>query len=427
MIQNMMGWRKTLVMGGVLVAAMAQPVGAQSAPAEQAKMAGAPAAPTVRPEVGALATEVQRLLINQQPKEAASKLASADAIKDKTPYEMHVFARLKGVLAATTDDAEMAVQAYGVASQGPWLQDPDKVKSLYTILSLYYNAKNYDKAFVWMDRYRQAGGNDPIVDMLRAQSYYLMGDYANAAQAMASERDKASAAGSVLPEKQFKLLADSHRLLKDKAAYTQDLETIVRHYPSQANWRLLLDRLWAKENLSMRLQLDIFRLQLATSGIQEASDFTDMAELAFQAGSTAEASAVVQQGYAAGVLGVGEKALAHQRLKDKMSAAAAQDRASLEKDVLRAKTLPDGVGMFNYGFNMFHQGLTERGIAQMEQGLAKGIPRNIDQARLRLVAAYAKAGQRDKAKQILLTLAGKTDPVGMDDTVRYWNLFLSQP
>lgn len=48
-------------------------------------------------------------------------------------------------------------------------------------------------------------------------------------------------------------------------------------------------------------------------------------------------------------------------------------------------------------------------------------------ATLRPVAAYAKAGQRDKAKLILLPLAGKTDPVGLDDTVRYWNLFLNQP
>ncbi|MBK6294848.1 MAG: hypothetical protein IPF55_11595 [Rhodoferax sp.] len=42
-----------------------------------------------------------------------------------------------------------------------------------------------------------------------------------------------------------------------------------------------------------------------------------MAELALQAGSAAEALKVMEQGYAAGVLGTGDKAAEQQRFKDK--------------------------------------------------------------------------------------------------------------
>ena len=63
----------------------------------------------------------------------------------------------------------------------------------------------------------------------------------------------------------------------------------------------------------------------------------------------------------------------------------------------------------------------------MEQALAKGIARNADLARLRLVAAYAQAKQRDKAIQVLSALAGKGDLVGYEEIVRYWKLLLRQP
>jgi predicted negative regulator of RcsB-dependent stress response len=80
--------------------------------------------------------------------------------------------------------------------------------------------------------------------------------------------------------------------------------------------------------------------------------------------------------------------------------------------------------MFNYGFNLFQAGQTERGVAQMEQALAKGIARNSDLARLKLVAVYAELKQRDKALPLLQALSGKTDPVGLEECVRYWTLLL---
>jgi hypothetical protein len=183
-------------------------------------------------------------------------------------------------------------------------------------------------------------------------------------------------------------------------------------------------RLWSKPQLASRLQLDVFRLQMASAGLTDAVDYTEMAALALQEGSAIEAASVLDQGYAAGLLVSGDKGSELQRLTDKARKSAAEDRATLEKDVLRARTLTDGLAMFNYGFNLFYSGQTERGVAQMEQGLAKGIARNADLARLRLVWAYAELKQRDKALPLLQALSGKTDPVGMEECVRYWTLLL---
>lgn len=433
MIRTDMTLRGALAIGALLAGGLSQPVAAQSGAtpgksAAPASAASAPAAvgPTVRPEMGSLLAEALRLLGSQQYKEAATKLTAAEAMVDKTPYELHVLARLKGEHASATGDADAAAQQYELASRGPWLKDADKQVTIRNLVSLYYNAKNHAKAIEWMDRYGQAGGTDPSMGNLRAQTYYLMGDYASAVKALDAEVGKAVAASKAATETQLKMLTDARRRMKDEAGSTEAMEMLVRHYPSKANWASLVQRLWAKPSLAMRLQLDVFRLQQATAGLTEPSDFTEMAELALQAGSAAEALKVMEQGYAEGVLGSGDKVAAQQRFKDKVTKLAAEDRATLEKDLANASKAADGTAMFNYGFNMVHLGLVERGVAQMEKGLAKGMARNGDLAKLRLAAVYAQLGQRDKAKQILSTVTAKAEPVGLNDTVRYWIMFLAQ-
>lgn len=404
----------------------AQPVAASPAAASSAP-AGAVTELTVRPEIGVLLQDAQRLLAEKKSQEAADKLLAAEAVADKTGYELHILARLKLSLALATADAALAAQQYQLASSGTWLSQSDRMLSLQSVIGLYYNTKHYDKAIEWTARYREAGGSDPGMDMLLAQSYYLNADYANAAKALLVEVDKATAQGKAPTERQLLLLADARRRLRDDAGHAKALETVVQYYPSKANWRTLLGHLWARPQLAPRLQLDLFRFQLANLGFSEASDYSAMAELALQEGSAIEAGKVLEQGYAAGLLGGADKAGELKRLGDKVNKSAAEDRATLEKDVARAKTLPDGLAMFNYGFNLYQLGQTERGLAQMEQGLAKGIARGSDLARLRLVAAYAQLGRRDKATQQLSALAGRTEPVGLDELVHYWNLWLRQP
>ena len=400
---------------------------ASASAAPSSTPAGTEAVPTVRPEFGVFLQDAQRLLADKKNQEAADKIQAAEAVTAKTPYELHILARIKGALAVANGNADMAAQQYELANTGAWLTAVERVSLLQAVTALYYNAKDYANALSWVDRYFQAGGNDAGMETLRAQSYYLKGDYANAAKALTAEIGKATSAGQKPAEIQLRLLADSRSRVRDEGGHAQALEALVQYYPNQTRWQSLLVRLWSKPMLAPSLQLDVFRLQKAAAGLGEASDYTDMAEMALQAGSAVEASAIIEQGYAAGVLGVGPKAGDAGRLRAKAAKAAVEDRSTLEQDVARAKGLPDGLAMFNYGFTLFQIGQTERGIAQMEQGLARGIARHSDSAKLRLVAAYAQMKGADKATVWLSTLAGKTDPVGLDDIVRYWGLFLRQP
>ena len=420
MMQENSRLRWALLGSAILANLLCQPVRAQTpAPLPAASAA---VAPTVRPEIGRVLQEAQGLLIDGKSGAAADKLRAADAVENKTPYEQHVLARLKIALAGLSGDAEFAAQQFELASQGPWLGATEKQTALRSVASLYYNAKNYAKAIEWAGLYQQAGGLEPSVNTMLAQSYYLVADYAKAASALQAEISKANAAGKAPAEIQLRLLADSRGRVKDVAGRRRALEDLVQHYPSQANWRALLAQFWGTPSLAPRLHLHVFRLQSISAGLTEAGDYTDMARLALQEGSATEAGKVLEQGDAAAVLSASDRAV--QDLRDKLGAAAAQDRRTLEADLLRARSMPDGLALFNYGFNLFHTGQTERGLAQMEQALAKGIARNGDLARLRLVAAYAQVKERDKALQLLTVLADRNDPVGLEDLVRYWKLFL---
>lgn len=431
MIEKSRAMQLALACSVILATAWGQPAHAQSttgaqqvAPSPASANSAADAPPTVRPEIGNPLLDAQRLLIEKNNEQVAAKVQAAEAVADKTPYELHILARVKGALAIAMGDADLAVQQYELASQGPWLKPADKAARLQAIVALYYNVKNYAKAIEWIEKYQQVGGDDPAMKMALAQSYYLKADYANAAKTLAIEVGNAIAAGKAPDEMQLKLLIDSRMRLKDEAGSAKALETMVQYYPSQANWRSLIARLWAKPKLAARLQMDVFRLQMAAAGLADETDYTEMAALALQEGSAIEASKVLEQGYAAGVLVAGDKARELKLLTDKVGKAAAEDRNTLEKDIARARALPDGHALFNYGFNLFQLGQSERAVAQMEQALAKGIARNGDLARLRLVSVYAKLNQPEKAVELLATLVGKVEPIGLDDCVRYWKLFL---
>ena len=99
----------------------------------------------------------------------------------------------------------------------------------------------------------------------------------------------------------------------------------------------------------------------------------------------------------------------------------------MEADALSAQKAPDGTALLSVGFNMVQSAQAEAGLVLMEQGLAKGIARNADLARLRLVGAYALAGQGARAIPLLRSMAGNSNAVGHEELVHYWTLLLQKP
>ena len=235
-----------------------------------------------------------------------------------------------------------------------------------------------------------------------------------------AEIQAAEKSGSVPAEDRINLLMNAAVRQKDVAAETFALERLVMYYPKKEYWVTLLSRLQRKPNFSDRLVLDTYRLSLATGSMSAANDYSEMAQLALQTGSGAEAKQVVDKGFAAGALGVGAEAERHKRLRalvDKRLAESAKTRADDEAAALAAK---DGNDMVSLGMNQVFEGQKAKGLQTMQQGIAKGGLKRPEDAKLHLGIAQLVAGDNAKAQATLKTVSGND---GTSDLARLWSLF----
>jgi hypothetical protein len=145
----------------------------------------------------------------------------------------------------------------------------------------------------------------------------------------------------------------------------------------------------------------------------------EMAQLAMQAGVPAEAKAIIDQGYSKGMLGKGDQAERHGRLRDlvqKAHAESLKNRAQEEKEAVAAK---DGNDLVRIGLNYVYEGNAAKGLPLIEQGIKKGGLRRPDDAKLRLGEAQLYAGQKQRGVQTLREVKGND---GTADIARLWVL-----
>jgi len=362
-------------------------------------------ADTVRAEIGNPLQAAQELIKQQKYQEALVKIQEADAVANKTPYETFVLEQMRGSAAAGTGDIDTAARAFDAVITSGRLSKDDQLKILLAVSGSYYRAKEYPKAIDWAQRYQEAGGSDPSLGVLTLQSYYLNGDYANAAREAQSQIAVEEKSGSTPSEEQLQILASCYLKQNDSAGYISALEKLVTWYPKKDYWADLLARVQRQPGFSDRLTLDMYRLMLATGNLDVASDYMDMAQLALQAGYPREAQKVLEQGYTVKALGSGVEAPRQKRLKDLADHQTATDQMTLASDAQGAAGRDDNA-MVNVGYDLVINGRADQGIALMEQGIAKGELKHPDEERLLLGIAYVQSGNHSKAVQVLKVVEG---------------------
>ena len=406
----------------VLVCALAAPlVWSQTAPAPAA-VASAPAGPTIRPELRTTLVDAQALINEKQYPQAREKIQLANALADKAPYETYVIARMALSIAIADDDAPAAhkllEQILELNTSGAWLKPEETLPLMHAVGITHYRTKDYTQAAAWLDRNIKAGGTEQTIKTARIQAYLLGGNLQRGSELINEEIAASEQAQKSPPQAYIEMLAQARNNLKDQAGYTRALELLVQHYPSKANWRLLINRLWSRSDLASRLQLDVFRLASYNGTPEEATDYSEYVDFAQKGGFSGEALLAYDRGVAAGMLGTTD---AHKKLRAKLVQENEQDKKALAADTAAALKKPDGFALFNIGLNLIGMQQYDKGLELMEKGIAKGIPKRPEDARLRLAVAYAQAGQTDKAQQSLTAVSG---PEGLTELARYWVLAL---
>jgi len=375
---------------------------------------------TVRAEVGKPLQAAQELLKAQKYQDALSRIGEADAVPNKTPFEVFTIQRMRGAVAASAGMTELAIKSFEQVIAAGKLPADEQLKTLQAVAGLAYRAKDYAKSASLASQYVKQGGADAQMRSLLIQSLYLSQAFDQAArEAQAALRDD-ERAGRTPTEGQLQLLANCHVKLNDTAGYRAVLEKLVTHHPKKEYWSDLLRRVPQRTGFSSHLALDVFRLQQATGTLVSAADFVEMAQLALQDSSPVEARKIIDQGFAAGVLGTGADADRHKRLRDLASKGVADELRSLansDAEAASGAVAPTGTGLFNLGWALLQHGRADKGIAMMELGLQKGGLKRPEHARLHLGLALLATGQKARALPVLKQVQG-TD--GSADLARLW-------
>jgi hypothetical protein len=153
-------------------------------------------------------------------------------------------------------------------------------------------------------------------------------------------------------------------------------------------------------------------------------EYTEMAELSLAAGFPTEAKKVLDEGFSQNLLGTGSNAAKHKQLRDKATKGAADDAKNIGSGEAGAAKSKDGTGLVNLGWAYVTMDQFDKGIALIEQGVAKGGMKRPEDAKLRLGMAYALAGRKADAAKVFDSVKGAD---GTADLARYWMLWMNRP
>ncbi|NRF69338.1 hypothetical protein HLB44_20270 [Aquincola sp. S2] len=421
MFANRSSARRLALVSSLMSALLAAtvPAAAQTA----APAASAPAGPTVRPEVGNPLTAAQALVRSNQGKEALAKIAEAEAAPNPTPYEQHSINHTKAVAALAAGDSAQSLLLFEKVLGSRFLPEKDRLPITESTARLAIQTKNHPKALAQLKSYKSQGGADAALLRAYAQLLAEANDFAGAAAEAKAQIQAEEAAGRKPPESLYRILGFSQQKQADNTGYVQTLEKLVQTYPTPDYWADLVSRTVRKPGFADdRLRLDVYRLQRALGVALQGDEIADMAQRAVQIGLPAEAQKLLDEGYAAGLLGKGKDAAAHAKLREQATKVAAQDQKTFGDSEAAAQKAKDGNALVNLGVALAGTGAYDRAATLIEQGISRGGLRRPEEATLHLGWVQWRAGRADDALRSFAAVKGGDE--GTADLARLWGYHL---
>ena len=376
-------------------------------------------AQALRPEVARPLQQASELLKAGKSREALAKVREADAAPNKTPAEQLTIDRMRGAAAQRAGDHVATIQAFEAVVASGRLPPAEQAQVAESLAYAYAQTKDFAKAQAWIAKAQQAGSNSAQLKQLQAWMQSQSGDYAAIAREAAAAVSAAEQAGQRPAEADLLRLADA-QMRSNSPGYGATLEKLLAYYPKKEYWVAVLGRLPRKSGFADRYALDVMRLKLASGTMSRTEDFMEMAQLALQAGVPAEAKKIVERGYASGALGSGPEAERHKRLRDLTDKQLAESSAGIAARAAEAASAKDGNALVQIGTVYVSMGEVDKGLALIEQGIAKGGLKRPEDAKLRLgLAQQQSAKARSRAAQTLKSVQGND---GSADIARLWIL-----
>jgi hypothetical protein len=345
----------------------------------------------------------QEALKNNQAEQALSRIREALAVAQLTSAERTLVLRTQAVAALKAQNWNLAIEALEHLLSSPEVSATDRLPLLESLISAGQHKKDHAMVVKWARQYLKEGGPKPVVRVLMIQTLAVMGDHKQVVNEMQEKVRLDVAAGLKTPEQELRLLAVSQRQLKDNAGYQSTLRRLLEAYPSKAYWAEVIQRLAQQVSLNPRLELDLYRLLDQTDNLEEAGDYTEMAQLALKAGLPAEALRVMAKGFDVGILGQGAEAAAHNKLRIEAQKKVQEDERSFAQFEQSAQDSTAWAGVGNVYASQLNWAAANVAYAK---ALAVGGVRRESELRLHHAISLIKAGQKDAARQQLAAVQG---------------------
>lgn len=352
--------------------------------------------------------------------EVTALLDQADAMPNKTGYEQYFINRMRLAVAFGSNDKKKVMEMLEYAINSGRLEKEEKTKFTQAMAGYYQEDKNYPKVIEYLSKYGELSG-DPKVPRQIMQFRFESGDHKGVQADLLKKLADGIQNNQPVSREELHMLADASHRLKDKANYLTALEGLVRWHPRDRYWSDMLYRTRGKENYSTRFSADIIRLQKVATTKMDEQDYLELAEVDQLEGQFIEGKAVLDAGIANGAVKLNDKV---KKLKAQLDKQAADDAKSIAASEASARKAKNGTGLVNLGYAFVTMGQYDKGIALIQEGIAKGGLKNAEDAKLRLGYSYAMAGKKEDAIKILETVQGAD---GRADLARYWILWVNRP
>ena len=289
-----------------------------------------------------------------------------------------------------------------------------------SLLNASQQAQDFPKLVDWARIYLKLEGSNPSVRPVLIQTLSVLKRHDEVVQEMKEKMRLDESAKEKTPESELRMLAVSQRQLKDDSGYNSTLKRLIQNYPSKAYWAEMIPRVARQANFNARFDLDLYRLLEQTGNMEDAYEYVDMANLALKAGLPAEASRVLEQAYATGLMGKGSDAVNHQKLRQQI-----QQRFNEDEKALPAleKSAKDANALASLADVYAAKQKWDQSQTLYSKALAMGGLRREAETRLHAGIALFRLGQKAEANTLWDSIQGDATAI---ELAQLWKTLSAQ-
>lgn len=360
--------------------------------------------------------EAQKARSAKNWEEVVAKTNEAEAVPvEKSPYDLFWIHESRGIANVNLKKYPEALNDLGPGFDSPCMEAADKPARAKLLMQIAFQLKDYPKAVDFGKKAQALSPSDPEVGVYLSNAYYIVNDFENARSVSGATIKQMEESGRVPEETLYRILQSACLNLKDNECVVAQIEKLVIHYPKPSYWTDLVNSLLRVSSNDKEL-LNVLRLSDGVD-VMEASQYTEMAQLALSQGLPGEAQAIIEKGQQKSAFKEQrEKDLSNRILADAKQAAAL-DKSTLAKQDASARAKPTGDADVKLGAAYLSYGENDKAIEALQRGIGKGGVKNPDEAGLLLGIAYMRSNNKPEAIKAFHTV--KQTP-GMTRIAKMW-------